>query len=50
MEEAQAEKERLENLQRHDRKLREQAAERRSKGGPKYKPSRIEVSEEESKE
>ena len=38
VEEAQAEKERLENLQRHDRKLREQAAERRSKGGPKFKP------------
>ena len=36
--EAQAEKERLENLQRHDRKLREQAAERRAKGGPKWKP------------
>ena len=33
--EAQAEKERLENLQRHDRKLREEATARRTKGGPK---------------
>lgn len=38
VEEAQEEKERLENLQRNDRKLREEAEERRSKGGPKYKP------------
>ena len=37
VDEAQAEKERLENLQRHDRKLREEAAARRAKGGPKYK-------------
>lgn len=36
VEEAQAEKERLENLQRHDRKLREEAAERRKNGGPKF--------------
>lgn len=38
LEEAQAEKERLENLQRHDRKLREEAAARRAAGGPKIKP------------
>lgn len=37
VEEAQTEKERLENMQRSDRKLREEALERRSKGGPKYK-------------
>jgi len=35
-EEAQEEKERLEELQRSDRKLREKAAERRKNGGPKY--------------
>ena len=35
---AQAEKERLENIQRNDRKLREEAAARRAAGGPKYKP------------
>ena len=36
--EAQEEKERLENLQRHDRKLREAAEKRRKAGGPKYAP------------
>ena len=36
IEEAQAEKERLENLQRHDRKLREAVNERRKNGGPKH--------------
>jgi len=35
IEEAQTEKERLENLQRHDRKLREEAAKRRENGGAK---------------
>lgn len=34
--EAQTEKERLENLQRHDRKLRETVEARRSNGGPKH--------------
>ena len=38
VEEAQAEKERLEDLQRHDRKLREAAQQRRDNGGPKFKP------------
>jgi len=36
IEEAQAEKERLEELQRTDRKNREKAAARRAEGGPKY--------------
>ena len=35
---AQEEKERLENLQRHDRKLRETAEKRRANGGPKFAP------------
>ena len=35
MEEAQVEKENMENAQRHDRKLREEVAKRRSKGGAK---------------
>ncbi len=35
-EEAQIQKEKLEELQRHDRKLREDAEVRREKGGPKY--------------
>ena len=34
--EAQAEKEKLENLQRHDRKLRETCDKRRANGGPKF--------------
>jgi len=34
--EAQAEKERLENIQRNDKKLREENAERRRKGGSKH--------------
>ena len=37
VEEAQAEKERLENVQRSDRKLREEAEKRRAEGGPKFK-------------
>ena len=37
LDEAQTEKERLENLQRHDRKLREECEKRRAKGGPKFK-------------
>jgi len=37
IEEAQDEKERLEELQRSDRKLREKAAARRAAGGAKYK-------------
>ena len=45
VEEAQEEKERLENIQRNDRKLREEAAARRAAGGPKYKP-RSEPAEE----
>lgn len=36
VEEAQEEKERLENLQRHDRKLRETCAKRREDGGLKF--------------
>ena len=36
VEEAQAEKERLENVQRHDRKLREDCDKRRENGGPKF--------------
>ena len=39
VEEAQEEKERLENIQRNDRKLREAAAERRSNNGPKFAPA-----------
>lgn len=39
VDEAQEEKERLENIQRNDRKLREAAAERRSNGGPKFAPA-----------
>ena len=35
-EEAQVEKERLEDLQRNDRKLREVANKRREEGGPKH--------------
>ncbi len=35
-EEAQLRKEQLEELQRHDRKLREDAEARREKGGKKY--------------
>jgi len=35
MDAAQSEKEGLEKIQRHDRKLREEAAKRRKKGGPK---------------
>lgn len=38
VEEAQAEKERLEDIQRNDRRLRMEAEQRRSKGGPKYPP------------
>ena len=38
IEEAQDEKERLENLQRHDRKLREECDKRRANGGPKFAP------------
>jgi len=37
-EEAQVEKERLENLQRNDRKLREECQKRRDAGGPKHAP------------
>ena len=36
MEEAQIEKERLENEQRYDRKLREAVEKRRTSGGPKF--------------
>ena len=36
VDEAQEEKERLENLQRHDRKLREECEKRRANGGPKF--------------
>ena len=36
VDEAQVEKERLENLQRHDRKLREECEKRRANGGPKF--------------
>jgi hypothetical protein len=36
VEEAQEEKERLEELQRGDRKLREAVEKRRKEGGPKY--------------
>lgn len=36
VEEAQVEKERLENLQRHDRKLREECDKRRANGGLKF--------------
>jgi len=36
IEEAQAEKERLEELQRHDRKLREKCDKRRAEGGAKF--------------
>ena len=39
VEAAQEEKERLENIQRNDRKLREAVAERRSNGGPKFAPA-----------
>ena len=37
LEEAQEEKERLENIQRNDRKLREAVEQRRAAGGPKHK-------------
>ena len=36
VDEAQTEKERLENLQRHDRKLREECDKRRANGGTKF--------------
>ena len=36
MEEAQTQKEYLENLQRHDRKLRAEVKKRRDAGGPKH--------------
>ncbi len=50
IEEAQAEKERLENIQRNDRKLREAANKRRENGGPKHVlPTKKEEGEEESK-
>ena len=39
MEEAQTQKEYLENLQRHDRKLRAAAKKRRETGGPKHPDS-----------
>lgn len=38
VEEAQEEKERIENIQRHDKTLRETCAARREAGGPKFAP------------
>ena len=46
IDEAQEEKERLENLQRHDRKLREECEKRRANNGPKF----ANMAKEEAKE